>query len=104
MTKEQWVRLAEAYMAENGYWEDLLDAKKRLAKKHGIDQDFIGLDSGYGPLLDTVASILGDDFCYFYYDCSASYSKFNKGVTLQDGSHPDVYSLEDLYYFAYGGK
>lgn len=74
--------------------------KIRVAEKHGVDTDFIGTDYFSGPMTSAVEGLLGEDFCYWYYDCNESFSKFNNGVTLPDGSHPDVHTLEDLYDFS----
>mgnify|MGYP003308376654 CR=1 FL=1 len=100
MTKADWLKLADAYIAEAGYWHELHKAKIRIAEAHSIDTDFIGTDYFSGPMLSAVENLLGDDFCYWCYDCDQSFEAFNKRVTFADGSHPNVRSLEELYEFA----
>lgn len=104
MTKKDWLKLAYAYMDEAGYWHELYKTKIRLAEEHSIDTDFIGNDYFSGPMTSAVEDILGEDFCYWHYDCSKNFDEFNKKTTLQDGSHPNVHSLEELYEFAQEGK
>ena len=104
MTKKDWLKLAYAYMDEAGYWHELYKTKIRLAEEHGIDTDFIGNDYFSGPMTSAVEDLLGEDFCYWHYDCSKNFDEFNKKTTLKDGSHPNVHSLEELYKFAQEGK
>ncbi len=104
MTKKDWLKLAYAYMDEAGYWHELYKTKIRLAEEHGIDTDFIGNDYFSGPMTSAVEDLLGEDFCYWHYDCSKNFDEFNKKTTLKDDSHPNVHSLEELYEFAQEGK
>lgn len=104
MTKKDWLKLAYAYMDEAGYWHELYKTKIRLAEEHDIDTDFIGNDYFSGPMTSAVEDLLGEDFCYWCYDCSKNFDEFNKKTTLQDGSHPNVHSLEDLYELSQEGK
>lgn len=104
MKKTDWLKLADAYIAEAGYWNELYNTKIRIAEAHSIDTDFIGNDYFSGPMTSAVETLLGEDFCYWHYDCSKNFDEFNKNTTLQDGSHPDVHSLEELYEFAQEGK
>lgn len=100
MRKTDWLKLADAYIAEYGYWHELYKTKIRIAEAHGIDTDFIGNDYFGGPMLSAVEGLLGEDFCYWCYDCGKDFDEFNKKITLQDGAHPNVHSLEELYEFA----
>lgn len=100
MRKTDWLKLADAYIAEAGYWHDLYELKIKTAKKHGIGTDFVGNDYFDGPLTTATEDLLGDDFCYWCYDCDQSFDAFNKGITLADGTHPNVHSLKELYEFA----
>lgn len=100
MTEKNWLRLAYAYMYEAGYWHELYKTKIRIAEEHSIDTDFIGNDYFSGPMTSAVESVLGEDFCYWHYDCSKNFDEFNKKTTLKDGSHPNVHSLEELYELA----
>lgn len=104
MTKKDWLRLAYAYMDEAGYWHELYKTKTRLAEEHGIDTDFIGNDYFSGPMTSAVEGLLGEDFCYWHYDCNKNFDEFNKKTTLKDGSHPNVHSLEELYELSQEGK
>lgn len=97
MGKNEWVKLADAYIKEAAYWHSLYHMKIKLAKEHGVGTDFVGNDYFDGPLTSTVEDLLGDDFCYWCFDCNQSFKKFNAGVTLKDGTHPHVESLGDLY-------
>ena len=99
MTKTDWLKLAEAYIAEAGYWHELYKAKIRIAEEHSIDTDFIGNDYFSGPMVSAVEGLLGDDFCYWCYDCGKDFYEFHKKTTLRYGGHPDVHSLEELYEF-----
>ncbi len=100
MTKTDWLELADAYIAEAGYWHELYKEKIRIAEAHNIDTDFIGTDYFSGPMVSAAEHLLGEDFCYWCYDCNKNFDEFNKRTTLQDGSHPDVHTLEDLYGFS----
>lgn len=104
MRKTDWLKLAKAYIAESGYWHELYEAKIRIAKAHSIDTDFIGNDYFSGPMVSAVEGLLGEDFCYWCYDCNKNFEAFNKRVTLADGTHPNVHSLEELYELAQEGK
>lgn len=104
MTKTDWLKIADAYIAEAGYWHELYELKIKTAKKHGLGTDFVGNDYFDGPLTTAIENLLGEDFCYWYYDCGQSFEVFNKRVTFSDGSHPNVHSLEELYEFAQEGK
>ena len=104
MTKRDWLKLADAYIAEAGYWNELYELKIKTAEKHGLGTDFVGNDYFDGPLTAVIENVLGDDFCYWCYDCNKDFEEFNKKTTLQDGSHPNVHSLEELYEFVQEGK
>lgn len=104
MRKKDWLKLAEAYIAEAGYWHELYETKIRIAEAHSIDTDFIGNDYFSGPMVSAVEGLLGEDFCYWCYDCDKSFEAFNKRVTLADGTHPNVHSLEELYELAQEGE
>lgn len=104
MTKTEWLKLAKAYIAESGYWHELYELKIKTAEKHGIGTDFVGNDYFDGPLTTAIEDLLGDDFCYWYYDCDQSFEAFNKRTTFADGSHPNVKSLEEIYDYDQEGK
>lgn len=95
-----FVALAEAFIKDYSYLDELDNAQRELADKFGIEKDFLGLPYFGGNLFTAVSNLLGDDFSYWYYDCEQSFEKFNDGVTLKDGTHPDVHSLSDLWDFS----
>lgn len=101
MTKREWLKLAKAIVDEKAWFEELFDAKIKIAKKHGGDTDFIGNDMFAGPVYLAVEPLLGDDFSYWLYDCGGSFATFRHNVTLKDGASPKVHSLADLYEFAF---
>lgn len=102
MTKDEWVKLAEASAREHGWFRELYEAKISIARKHGGETDFIGNDFFCGPLRDVTDKILGEDFCYWLYECDGSFAVFNTSVYLDGNKHPNITSLEDLYDFANG--
>ena len=100
LTREQFVKLAEAVVEHDNYAEDLRKCIIKTAKKHGQDVDFLGLPMQFVTLEDAIVDILGSDFSYWMFDCNQSFEKFNNRITFKDGSHPDVSSFDDLYDFA----
>ena len=100
ITKKQFVKLAEALISQVEYEEELSDTVHAVAKKYRRGTDFLGLPSDSEVLMGAVLNILGDDFSYYHFDCNKSFEQFNEKITMADGSHPDVHSLEDLYDFA----
>lgn len=104
MKKKDWLRLAYAYIAEVGYWHELHKTKIRIAEEHGVDTELIGTDYFSGPMTSAVETLLGEDFCYWCFDCNRNFDEFNKKTTLKDGTHPSVHSLEELYELAQEGK
>lgn len=100
ITKKQFVKLVEAFISQSDYEEEVSKMILETAKKYGKDADFLGLTCDSSWLLDALLDIMGGDFAYYYYDCNKSFEQFNKNVTMADGGHPDVHSLEDLYDFA----
>lgn len=97
--KETFVKLAEGYIRQDKYEDEFRDMVNDLAEKHKQDIDFLGLPFGTNAIMSPVLDALGDDFSYFHYDCGDDFNKFNKNITLKNGSHPKVHSLEDLYDF-----
>lgn len=97
MNKESWLILAEAFIADQDAWNEMTEALHKIAHKARTDFDFRDLPYNAEQLVGGVASVLGEEFSYWYYDCKKSFSKYNKWVTLQDGTHPNIHSLEELY-------
>lgn len=100
MNKETFVKLAEGYLAQEKYEEELQDVIRSSAVSHGQEIDFLGLPVGTNLIMSPVIDVLGEDFSYFCYDCNRDFNKFNKGITLKDGTHPNIRSLSGLYKFA----
>ena len=100
MDKETFVKLAEGYILQEKYEDEFSNTIKELAKEHKQDIDFLGLPIGTNAIMSPVLEILGEDFAYFHSDCGDDFNKFNKGITLADGSHPRIRSLVGLYKFA----
>lgn len=95
-----FLALAEAYVKDYSYLDELDNMQRELADKYTIEKDFLGLPYFGGNLFTAVSNLLGDDFSYWYYDCEQSFDKFNKNVTFKDGTHPDIHSLSDLWAFS----
>ncbi len=102
ISKEGFIVLAKAAVEQSKYerelWHQIID----VAKKHGQDTDFIGLDINTNKIADAICQILGDNFGYFLYECEASFDIMNENITLPDGKHPEIKSYEDLYEFCKG--
>lgn len=101
MTKREWLKLAEAVTKEERWFSELYEAKIRIAKKHGGETDFVGNDVFAAPVFLVANELLGDDFNYWLYECGGSFADFNMRIELKSGAHPSVYSLGELYEFAF---
>ena len=99
ISKEQFVVLAEAYIRQERYEDEVQDRTKDIAKKHGQGTEFLGVSVGTDIIMGAVLDLLGDDFSYYFYECDGDFAKFNDGVCSMEGKHPNVQSLEDLYDF-----
>lgn len=103
LTKEQFIRLANAYQKDDEYISTLDSFMRENAERFGIETDFLGLDFGFGSnLFREVYSLLQDEddnFGYWLCECDKDWDKFNKNITLLDGTHPNCHSFEDLYDF-----
>ena len=104
LDKQEFIKLAEAYLKDDEYLTKLDSATFELAKKYDIEQDFLGLTFSQGSnLFRAVYELLSDSddwFGYWLCECEKDFDKFNRNVTLKDGTHPNIHSLEDLYDFA----
>ena len=97
LDKKTYIKLAEAYCKQDAY-----EYRVRESINIAIKQDAymsIGLPTSSAIIMYTVSDILGDEFAFFFYDCSKSFKKYNSNVTLEDGSHPDVKDFGDLWEF-----
>lgn len=95
--KEQFVKLAQACLNQDNYEHELRDKIESIAEKYKQDTDFLGLPMLCDELISAVIDVLGEDFSYLLYDCQGDFDEFNKNTTNNDGSHPDIHSLEELY-------
>ena len=100
MDKETFIKLAEGYLAQEKYEDELQDEVRAMAVKHKQETDFLGFPVGTNLIMSPVLDALGEDFSYFCYDCNKDFNKFNRGITLEDGTHPNIHSLSGLYNFA----
>ena len=104
MDKQTFITLATGYIQQTKLEDDLLNSFQGVARDYDLDTDFVGLPIFYGPAQQAISDAIHeidefDTFQYFVYDCDADFDKFNRGITLEDGSHPDVDSLDSLYYY-----
>lgn len=100
--KEIFISLAEAYLNNVSYRDKLYNSIKDLATEHGEETDFLGLPYEGTNISNTILEILDgrfEDFSYFVFECDKSFDRYNEGITLENGEHPDVHSLGDLYDF-----
>ena len=98
--KEVFVALAKAYINDVTYLDELYDTTCNTAQKYNIETDFLGFTYFSGKMGETILDLLGDDFSYWYYECDQSFEKFNDNIEYSDGTHPEVYSLSDLFDFS----
>ena len=90
LSKEAFIKLAEAYSKQEKYENELKSSVHSLAEKYKIYAGFIGLTNTSDLIMDVALDLLGDDFSYYFYDYGESFDKFNKNTTLADGTHPNV--------------
>ena len=99
LNKEDFIKLAEAYTNQEDYENELKNSLNSITRNNGLYMDSIGLPISSEIIMDVVSDLLGDDFCYYFYDCKKDFNKFNKGTTLKDGSHPNVKDFGELWEF-----
>ena len=104
LDKETYIKLAEAYCKQEAYEEEAKKGILEVAEKHNVYLGFICLPTNSDLIMGVVYEILGDNFSYYFYECDKSFEKFNKGVTLKDGSHPNVQSFGDMWEFENGAE
>lgn len=100
LSKEAFVKLAEAYSNQENYEKDLISHLNLITKRYEVYIGFIGLPNSSELIMDVVLDLLGDDFSYYFYDCDASFDRFNKNTTLADGTHPNVKDFGELWEFS----
>lgn len=100
LSKEAFIKLAEAYSKQEKYENELKSSVHSLAEKYKIYTCFIGLTNTSDLIMDVALDLLGNDFSYYFYDCRESFDKFNKNTTLADGLHPNVSNFGELWEFS----
>ena len=105
MDRTVFKTLAEGYIRQHAYEDDLRDAIDEVTEKHGGMTDFLGLPYDSFTLMSAVSDAIKqfdkyETFEYFYYECGADWDKFNKAIEWGEGEkkqHPECYNLDDLY-------
>ena len=100
LSKEAFIKLAEAYSRQENYEDELSNNLKVVTEKYKIYMGFIGIPNSSELIMDVVLDLLGDDFSYYFYDCNKDFDKFNKNTTLADGTHPNVKDFGELWEFS----
>lgn len=106
MTYQIFKILAEGYMAQIKYRQELDEQIMGTAKKYHVETDFLGLPDGC-PAQDAIGEAIKsfdtyETFSYFFYDCDSNWNKFNRAISWEkDGKtyHPDCHSLHDLWRY-----
>lgn len=102
LSKGAFIKLAEAYSKQENYEKELSNNLEAVTEKYKVHMGFIGLSTSSELIMDVVLDLLGDDFSYYFYDCSEDFAKFNINTTLADGTHPNVKDLSELWEFSQG--
>lgn len=100
LNKEAFIKLAEAYSRQENYEKELSNNLETINEKYKVYMGFIGFPSASDLIMDVVLDLLGDDFSYYFYDCDASFDKFNKNILLEGGKHPNVNDFGELWEFS----
>lgn len=100
LSKEAFIKLAEAYSKQEKYENELNNSLKSITKKYEIYIDFVGLPISSDLIMDVVLDLLGYDFSYYFYNCGESFDIFNKNTTLADETHPNVKDFGGLWEFS----
>lgn len=100
LSKEAFIKLAEAYSKQESYERDLRSNLNLITKRYEVYMGFIGLPNSSELIMDVVLDLLGEDFSYYFYDYDESFNKFNKNTTLADGTHPNIKDFGDLWEFS----
>lgn len=100
LSKEAFIKLAEAYSKQENYEKDLRSHLNLITKRYEICMGFIGLPNTSELIMDVVLDLLGDDFSYYFYDCNEDFNKFNKNTILGGETHPNVKDFGGLWEFS----
>ena len=100
LSKEAFIKLAEAYSNQEKYEKELSNNIEAINEKYKVYMGFIGLSNSSDLIMNVVLGLLGEDFSYYFYEYDESFNKFNKNTTLADGTHPNVKDFGDLWEFS----
>ena len=100
LSKEAFIKLAEAFSKQENYEKDLRSHLNLITKRYEICMGFIDLPNTSELIMDVLLDLLGEDFSYYFYEYDASFTKFNKNTTLADGTHPNVKDFGELWEFS----
>ena len=102
LSKEAFIKLAEAYSMQENYEKELSNNIETANEKYKVYMGFIGLSNSSDLIMDVVLDLLGEDFSYYFYDCNQSLDMFNRNTTLADGTHPNIKDFGELWEFSQG--
>lgn len=105
MDRTVFKTLAEGYIKQRAYEDDLQDAIHKITREHNGVVDFLGLPYDSFTLMGAVLNAIKvfdtyEAFDYFVHDCDGDWDKFNKATEWEEGGekkHPDCHNLDDLY-------
>lgn len=100
LSKEAFIKLAEAYSKQNNYEKGLKNSLKSVTETYKTHTDFIGFPISSDLIMDVVLDLLGNDFSYYLYDYGEDFNKFNKNILLEGGKHPNVNNFGELWEFS----
>lgn len=100
ISKEAFIKLAEAYSKQNNYEKGLKNSLNSVAETYKTHTDFRGFPISSDLIMDAVLDLLGGDFIYYFYDCNEDFNKFNKNTILGGETHPNVKDFGGLWEFS----
>jgi hypothetical protein len=102
LSKEDFIKLAEAYSEQERYEEEVKDSLYYATRKYNVCIGSMDFPISSDLIMKAVLELLGEDFSYYFYDCNEDFNEFNKNVLLESGTHPNVKDLGGLW--EYGQK
>ena len=99
LSKETFIKLAEAYTKQENYEEELNESIISIIKKNKTYKGFARFPAFSDLIMNVVLDLLGDEFKYYFYNCSEDFNRFNKGHILADGTHLNVKDFGELWEF-----
>lgn len=100
LSKEAFIKLAEAYSKQENYEKSLKNEIGQVAGYYNVCTSSVGLPSVSDLIMGAVLDLLGYDFIYYFYDCGEDFNKFNKNILLEEGKHPNVNNFGELWEFS----